>query len=61
MRTKEEKERMNKKYGEVEEILPGFVTEVAKKMMEDILNMIKASGNRIVSIDTDCVWYKHHV
>ncbi len=59
MKTKKEKERINKKYGEAALTAPYSTTEITKKAKEAILNIIKTSSNRIVAIDTDCIWHHH--
>lgn len=58
MRTKEEKERINKKYGNYASKTPPGLLRLTEKAKETILNIIKKSNKQIIGIDTDCIWYK---
>ncbi len=58
MKTKEEKEKLNRKYGN--EVLNAqlSIIDVTKKSKEDTLKSLKTYGKQITYIDTDCVCYK---
>ena len=56
MKTKEEKEELNRKYGEISLNTPSSISELTKKLKEDILKSLR--DKEITFIDTDSVYYK---
>lgn len=58
MRTKEEKEKLNKKYGEESLRTSTSAIKITEKIRDIILNIIKTSRKEIMFIDTDCIGYK---
>ena len=57
MKTKEEKERLNKKYGNTTSKSSSHITELSKKVMKDTLDYLKNSNKQIILTDTDCIYY----